>query len=115
MFTTLRSRILLLIFSLFALTAALIMLSTDQQVGQAMFEAEERAARNVVRLTELSLRGEYRNFLSYKIETIAWMKSLLKCRAAMARQGLATFQGLAREETLSRRRPSGGPWTGWPP
>lgn len=51
---------------------------TQRDVGQAMLEAEEASAKNVLELVELNIRGAYNRLISDKIGILNRMKSDLK-------------------------------------
>ena len=78
MFSTIKSRLILLITSIMAVTGSAVMFFTHQDVGTAMREAEESSAQNVLELIELNIRGEYNRLISDKIEILGRMKSELE-------------------------------------
>ena len=59
MFATLRAKMVLLLTVTMVVTGAAVMYFTHRQVGEAMSKAEERSARNILELTELTIRGGY--------------------------------------------------------
>ncbi len=78
MFSTIKSRLILLIMVIMAVTGGAVMFFTHKDVGTAMREAEESSAQNVLELIELNIRGEYNRLISDKIEILSRMKSELE-------------------------------------
>lgn len=101
MFTSLRTKIVLLILAVLAAMAAPILYFTKADVGTAMFAAEERSVKNVLDLVTLHIRGEYRHLVWDKVEAVTSRKTRLASGAAMARKGMATFADLARRGLLT--------------
>jgi len=95
MFTSLRTKIVLLILAVLAAMAAPILYFTKADVGTAMFAAEERSVSNVLDLVTLHIRGEYRHLVWDKVEAVTSRKTRLASGAAMARKGMAAFADLA--------------------
>lgn len=91
MFTSLRTKIVVMILAVLAATAAPILYFTKADVGTAMLAAEEHLVRNVLDLVTLHIRGEYRNLLWNKVEAVTGRKARLTAEAAIAQKGLSTF------------------------
>ncbi|WP_428563868.1 MAG: SpoIIE family protein phosphatase [Solidesulfovibrio sp. DCME] len=96
MFTSLRTKIVLLVLAILAATALPILYFTKSDVGTAMLAAEERSVNNVLDLVTLHIRGEYQHLLREKVEAVTERKARLAAEAAIVQKGLATFADLAR-------------------
>jgi two-component system, sensor histidine kinase len=93
---------ILLLTLTMAVTAAAVMYFTHRQVGDAMLKAEERLARNVLELTELTIRGGYNRLVSDKLAILSRLKSELKNSTEVAASVLDTYRSLAERGILSR-------------
>ena len=61
-----------------AMTATAIVFSTHRDVKQALLQAEESSAQNVLHLVELKIRGGYNRLIADKIEILARLKTELQ-------------------------------------
>ena len=86
---------ILLITVIMAVTGTTIMYFTHRDVGQAMLSAEEHAARNVLELAELNIRGGYNRLISDKIEILSTLKGELKDMTTLAASVLREFRSLS--------------------
>jgi sigma-B regulation protein RsbU (phosphoserine phosphatase) len=96
MFTSLRTKIVLLVLVILAAMAAPIVYFTKADVGTAMLSAEERSVTNVLDLVTLHIRGEYRHLVWDKVEAVTGRKTRLAAEASLAKRGVATFADLVR-------------------
>ncbi|NOZ68858.1 MAG: HAMP domain-containing protein, partial [Deferribacteres bacterium] len=78
MFRTLKSRMLLLIVALVVFTSATFMLVARKEVINAMFNAEEESARNVLKLVMLQIESEYNDLIYYRKSSLELHKKHLK-------------------------------------
>ncbi len=95
MFGTLKSKLILLITVIMGITGTTIMYFTHRDVGQAMLDAEEHSARNVLELAELNMRGGYNRLISDKIEILSRLKAELQGFTRMAVSVLKEYESLA--------------------
>ncbi|HDQ39829.1 MAG TPA: HAMP domain-containing protein [Desulfonatronum sp.] len=108
MFHSLKSKIFLLVCTILALVAALVLYFTNRDVERAMFEAEQRSARNVLELAELNIQSGYRHLLRSRVDAVNAHRRTLQGMTMMARTGLdeifatAPASGQARQEALQR-------------
>ena len=78
MFSSLKTKILFFLTLIMAITALGIMHFTHTYVGNAMLDAEEKAAQNVLRLVELNIQGGYNKLLSAKMDMVVRATRQLK-------------------------------------
>ena len=93
MFRSLRFQLFLGIFVILLGAGGIIMVSTQQQMEQALIDAENRAARNVLNLIELQVSNRYRELLMEKVRIVAERRSTLE---QMGNVITATFQAYER-------------------
>ncbi len=101
MFTSLKSKIILLIVLIMTVTAAAIMYSTHTHVGQAMLKAQEASAQNVLQLVELNITGGYNQLISDKVEIISRLSGELKHIASICTSVLNEFIKLTEKNKLT--------------
>lgn len=101
MITSLKTKIIILIVLIMAVTAAAIMFSTHRHVGRAMLQAEEGAARNVLELVELIISAGYRRLLVDKVDILSRLRGDLKDISAVASSGFETYIALREASRLS--------------
>ena len=94
MFTTIKSKLILLITLIVVITGSAVMFFTQRDVGRAMRTAEELSARNVLELVELNIRGGYNRLISDKIEILTRLKSELKQMTGVVASVLADYNEL---------------------
>ncbi|GMQ75753.1 MAG: hypothetical protein BMS9Abin01_1010 [Gammaproteobacteria bacterium] len=93
---------ILLLTVTMVVTGAALMYFTHRQVGEAMLNAEEHLARNVLELTELTIRGGYNRLVSDKLAILSRLKSELKDATKVAASVLDAYRSLAERRVLSR-------------
>jgi len=103
MFSSLKTKIIFFIALILVATAAGVMYFTHRDVGNAMSQAEEGSARNVLRLVELNIQGGYKKLLTDRIESMAHRKRGLKSQAGFALSVSDQFATLARERLVSKK------------
>ena len=101
MFTTLKSKIILLIAVIMGITGSTLMYFTHRDVGQAMLDAEENAARNVLELVELNIRAGYKRLISDKIEILSRLRTELRDTTRMSATVFDQYRVLAREQVMT--------------
>ena len=102
MFATLRSKMILLLTVTMTVTGAAVMYLTHQQVGDAMLKVEGHSARNVLELTEATIRGGYNRLVSDKLGILSRLKSDLKDATQIASSVLDAHRSLAERRIVSR-------------
>lgn len=80
----LKTKITLGLLSIFALTAALILLWGIREIGPALISAEEKAVRNIFQLIDLHVTEAYNNLLDAKLAAITQRKNLLASNMSLA-------------------------------
>ena len=102
MLTSLKYKTIALMTTVLAVTAAGVMWFTHQGVGDAMLRAEVSAAKNVVQLVELNIRGGYNRLLSDKVEILARLEGQLRNVSRLVGSVFDEYQRLADAGSLSR-------------
>ncbi|MCP5154566.1 MAG: cache domain-containing protein [Ectothiorhodospiraceae bacterium] len=102
MFASLKSKIISLICLVMATTASAIMYFTHEDVGQAMLEAEEHSAQNVLQLVELNIRGGYNRLISDKIEILTRLQKELEHITMVSSSVLREYIALAESGVIDR-------------
>ncbi|MFW2369084.1 MAG: cache domain-containing protein [Desulforhopalus sp.] len=82
-FTSLKGKILFFIVLIMGVTGIVIVSYTRQDVRRALVETEEYAARNVLELVELNIRGGYNKLLFDKSDLVFGLKMRLRDTAAI--------------------------------
>jgi sigma-B regulation protein RsbU (phosphoserine phosphatase) len=103
MFSSLKTKIIFFIALILVATAAGVMYFTDRDVGNAMSQAEEASARNVLRLVELNIQGGYQKLLSDRIDAIKQRENRLRTLASFAASVLNQFNHLAMKRLVSKK------------
>jgi len=103
MFSSLKTKIIFFIALVMVATAVGVMYFTHRDVGQAMSQAEEASAENVLRLAELNIQGGYQNLLADRIDAMAQRKSGLKTQAGVAVSVFEQFATLAQKRLVSKK------------
>ncbi len=108
MFRSLKARMLLLIVTTVVFTSATFMFLSRKEVINAMFNAEEESARNVLKLVMLQIENEYNDLLYYRKSSLELHKKHLKDiitlqEAAIRKVYERVKQGLLDEATAKKR------------
>jgi len=103
-FHSLKTKIFLLVCTILALVAVLVLYFTHRDVEQAMFAAEQRSARNVLELVELNIQSGYRDLLRSRLDAVNAHRRTLQGMAMVARNGLDEIFSTAAGSQSSRRR-----------
>lgn len=88
MFASLKTKVFLLICAILALVAVLVLYFTDRDAQRAMFDAEQRSARNVLELAELNIQSGYRNLLRSRVDAVNAHRRTLQGMTMVAKTGL---------------------------
>ncbi len=78
LYNSISSKIVFLISLVLVVTATSIMYFTQRDVGKAMFDAQQKSARNVLELVRLNIRGGYNRLIADKIDILNRMKTDLR-------------------------------------
>ncbi|MGD8370882.1 MAG: SpoIIE family protein phosphatase [Syntrophobacterales bacterium] len=103
MFSSLKTKIIFFVALVMVATAAGVMYFTHRDVGQAISQAEEASAKNVLRLVELNIMGGYQKLLSDRIDAIKQREDRLKTQASAAASVLNQFNLLATKRLVSKK------------
>ena len=103
MFSSLKAKIIFFIALILVATAAGVMYFTHRDVGNAMSQAEEGSARNVLRLVELNIQGGYKKLLTDRVDSMVHRKRGLKSQAGVALSVSEEFATLARKRLVSKK------------
>ncbi len=106
-FGSLRTKIFLVLVAILATVAGFVMVFTQNEVEQAIFESEERAAVNVVDLLALDISVRYETLLRDKVETIRSRRRQLEEFGQVVRRTLDTYAQLAKSGAVSREAARG--------
>jgi sigma-B regulation protein RsbU (phosphoserine phosphatase) len=101
MFSSLRAKIIFFMTLVMVATAGGVIYFTNRDVGQAMSQAGEASARNILRLVELNIQGGYRKLLFDRVDALTKRKEDLKTQAGLARSVLEQFDALASKGIIS--------------
>jgi len=104
MFSSIKTKISFFITIVMVATAAAIMYFTHRDVGHALSRAEEASAKNVLRLVELNIQGEYQNLVSDRVETISRRKRGLKSQTEVAASVLEQYAILSHGRLISEEK-----------
>ncbi|SDB12504.1 sigma-B regulation protein RsbU (phosphoserine phosphatase) [Desulfonatronum thiosulfatophilum] len=88
MFHSLKTKIFFLVCVILALVAVLVLYFTHRDVEEAMFDAEQRSARNVLELVELNIQSGYRDLLRSRMDAVNAHRRTLQGMTMMAHTGL---------------------------
>ncbi len=102
MFRSLRMQLFLGIFVILLGAGGIIMVSTQQEVEQALIDAENRSARNVLNLIELNVSTRYRELLMEKVRIVGERRSSLQQLGRVISATMESFDSLVYGEVLSR-------------
>jgi hypothetical protein len=103
MFSSLKTKIIFFIALVMVATAVGVLYFTHRDVGQAMSQAEEASAENVLRLVELNILGGYQKLLTYRIGAIKQREARLKTQVSSAASVLNQFNLLATKRLVSKK------------
>ncbi|MDJ0777391.1 MAG: ATP-binding protein [Gammaproteobacteria bacterium] len=108
LFSSISSKIVILISLVLVVTATSIMYFTQRDVGKTMFDAQQKSARNVLELVRLNIRGGYNRLIADKIDILNRMKADLKYIGHINRSVIEEFQQLASQQgagnTIAKQR-----------
>lgn len=85
---SIKSKVLLLIAGIMAVTALVLIFFTQEYVGNTMLEAEQKSVRNAMFLIKLNVENEYRSLLFHKMITLTARKNEMKDLSGVVLSGL---------------------------
>ena len=103
MFSSLKGKLIFFIILIVSITGIVIVLLTRRDVGNAMLEAQESSAQNVLELVELNIRGGYNKLLSEKFDMIIGLNSRLKDLAGISLSIVEKHADLSKTGALSEK------------
>ena len=103
MFSSLKTKIIFFIALVMIATAIGVLYFTHRDGGQAMSQAEEASAENVLRLVELNILGGYQKLLTDRIGAIKQREARLKTQVSSAASVLNQFNLLATKRLVSKK------------
>ena len=103
MFSSIKGKLIFFIILIVSITGIVIVLLTRRDVGNAMLEAQESSAQNVIELVELNIRGGYNKLLSEKFDMIIGLNSRLKDLAGICLSIVEKHADLSKTGTLSKK------------
>jgi len=101
-FSSFRVKIIFFIALIMIATAGLIMHFSNQDVAQAMFVAQQQAAKDVLRFIELNINSAYDRQLKDRVEAMFACRGRLKDQARRARSIVVELAGLVDRNILTR-------------
>jgi signal transduction histidine kinase len=101
MYKSLKSKIIFLIILIMSVTAAVIIFSTHKYVGNAILEAQQAAAQNVLELVDLNVKASYQDAVNSKIDVLKRLETEIKYLATICASLLKTYAKLWKENKLS--------------
>ena len=103
LYNSISSKIVLLISLVLVVTATSIMYFTQRDVGKAMFDAQQKSARNVLELVRLNIRGGYNRLIADKIDILNRMKADLRNVGRISLSIFEEFETLANEQSENNK------------
>lgn len=103
MFSSLKGKIIFFITLIVAITGIAIVFFTRRDVGNAMLQAQETSAQNVLELVELNIRGGYNKLLSDKFDMIIGLNTRLKDLTGICLSVVEKYKDLAKTGVLSEK------------
>ena len=104
MFSSLKTKIIFFLTLIMAITALGIMYFTHTYVGDAMLDAEEMSAQNILRLVELNIQGGYNKLLSAKMEMVVRATRQLKDMSSVCASVFVENAELAKAKLHSEKQ-----------
>ncbi|HAA05223.1 MAG TPA: hypothetical protein DCE18_17915, partial [Syntrophobacteraceae bacterium] len=98
---SIKSKVLLLIVGIMAVTALVFIFFTKQYVGNRMLEAEQKSVRNAMFLIKLNVENEYKSLLFHKMTTLTQRKNEMKDLATAVQSALENLYHLKEEGILA--------------
>ena len=102
LYNSISSKIVFLISMVLVVTATSIMYFTQRDVGKAMFDAQQKSARNVLELVSLNIRGGYNRLIADKIDILNRMKADLKNVGHISISVFGEFESIANEQGANK-------------
>ncbi len=102
MIRSLRLQLFLGILVILLGAGGIVMVLTQQGVEEALIDAEDRSARNVLSLIELNVSTRYRELLMEKVRIVGERRARLQQLGEMIGATMNSFDGLVGDGTLSR-------------
>ncbi len=102
LYNSISSKIVFLISLVLVVTATSIMYFTQRDVGKAMFDAQQKSARNVLELVSLNIRGGYNRLIADKIGILNRMKADLKNVGHISISVFEEFESIANEHGANK-------------
>ena len=103
MFRSFKTKILFLTVTILLLSSVPFMISTMKGFEEAMYEAGEESARNILRLVMLNIENEYKSLIFHKEFTLEMRKRQMKNVATLVYDNFDKFYELFKEGQLSQR------------
>ena len=103
-FKSLRSKFLILITFVMAITAGGVIYFTVKDVGGAMMEAEQSSAENILQMVDLNIRAGYNRLMYDKIEIISRLEKELMHICSISSAVMSQYLKLARENQLTEHQ-----------
>ena len=94
LYNSISSKIVFLISLVLVVTATSIMYFTQRDVGDTMFDAQQKSARNVLELVRLNILGGYNRLIADKIDILNRMKTDLKNAGHISSSVFREFEAL---------------------
>jgi signal transduction histidine kinase len=102
-FNSLKSKIIILITLVMALTASVIMYSTHKGVGEAMLDAQVASAENVLQLVDLNIKAGYNRLVTDKIEILSRLDNELRHLSTVCASVLKEYISLSDSGQLTKQ------------
>ena len=98
LYNSISTKIVFLISLVLIVTATSIMYFTQRDIGNTMFDAQQKSARNVLELVRLNILGGYNRLIADKIDILSRMKADLKNVGHISFSVFEEFESLASEQ-----------------
>ncbi|WP_051559768.1 cache domain-containing protein [Marinobacterium jannaschii] len=104
MFSSLKSKFILLLIIMMTATASALLYFTNRDVGEAVSKAEKASAQNVLQLVELNIRAGYSRLVSDKIEILRGLDKELKRVSLVSASAVSGYAASSRSGDLSEAK-----------
>ncbi len=101
MFKSLKSKIIFLMSCVVGITAGAVLFYTHRDVGQAMLNAEQASAQNVLKLLDLNIQAGYNRLIYDKIQILSRLDDELKHLATVSASVIQEYVRLQETGKLS--------------
>lgn len=100
---SIKLKIVLMILAILVLVAGAVGFYAKRDVQKAVFQAEQRSARNVLQLVDLDVRGRHKNMLKERLSSVRSLKAQLTRLNSVVLSGVERFRGLVGKKGITEK------------